>query len=84
VRLKCKKGLARLKKGNRSLILVQRHGMMKGVKIKLSAAWPSGKAGACKALTPSSNLGAAFKNRSGVLCAFVAPARLWQSLLQPY
>ncbi len=25
-----------------------------------AAAWPSGKAGACKAFTPSSNLGAAF------------------------
>jgi methyltransferase (TIGR00027 family) len=40
--------------------------MMMDVKIKLSAAWPSGKAGACKALTPSSNLGAAFIKKTAL------------------
>ncbi len=32
------------------------------------AAWPSGKAGACKAFIPSSNLGAAFYEFQGVFC----------------
>lgn len=30
--------------------------------IDRAEAWPSGKAGACKALIPSSNLGASFSN----------------------
>ncbi len=49
-----------------------------------AAAWPSGKAGVCKTLTPSSNLGAALNNKKDRLQSnrsFLMPSGIFSDLL---